>query len=271
MDHESWDIEFPLYCKRINNEILDADGLEITFEHPDLFKLFPSKKLITYINDVISSYNFTTISMHSPTKDINISSYNPRIRELSLNELITSLDLYSKLDIPELSYFLVHGGQNSFRAPSRFGKRNLPSSLSNHIDNLIRLKRICDDYCIPLSIENLIYSKWRLSSRIEYLDALFTEIPDLKMAFDIDHANFVSFSYAKKMLNKYLDKINVIHIGIINHYHKFKNILLNISPNFVFEPNSIKNRNNLFQLLNKNVKTVKNSIQNSKNPEITIP
>jgi len=268
MDHDSWNIAFPLYCKRVSDEIPDADGLELNFEHPDLFKLFPSYDIVSYINETISSYNFNSISIHSLTRDINISSYNPRIREISFKELTRAIELFSKLDSAQLLYFLVHGGQNSFRAPSQFSKNNLHFSLSVHIDNLIKLKKICDDYGIILTIENLIYSSWRLSSKIEYLESLFAEIPDLKFTFDIDHASFVSYSYARKMLQKFIDKVNVVHVGIINYFHKFKNLLSSIKPHFVFEPHSIKNKIHLFQNLNKNVKTVKRSFINNNCPEI---
>lgn len=267
MDHECWNIDFPTYCKKIN-DMPDAKGFELTFEHPDLFRFFPSNKLVEYINDTISSYNFTYVAMHSPTKDINISSYNPRIRETSLNELIKSIDLFSKLNIKEILYFLVHGGQNSFRAPSRFGKRNLPPSISNHIDNLIKLDKVCKDYGIEITIENLIYSKWRLSSRIEYLDSMFTEIPHIKFAFDIDHAAFVSFSYAKKMLKRYLPRINTVHVGKMSNFYKFQKIIIPIKPYYVFEPNSITNKSQLFVHLNRNLKAVKNEIKKSKKPEI---
>ncbi|MBD3229803.1 MAG: TIM barrel protein [Candidatus Lokiarchaeota archaeon] len=270
MDHECWNINFPIYCKKVNDIIPDADGFELNFEHPDLFRLFPSNEVVKYINDTISSYNFKYISMHSPTRDINISSYNPRIRKTSFNELIKSIELFSKLDADKLLYFLIHGGQNSFRSRSRFGKRNLPTSISNHIENVIRLNDICKDYGIPLTIENLIYSKWRLASKTEYLDALFNEIKDIKFAYDIDHAAFVSFSYARKMLKKYMKRINVVHVGVINYFHKFQKHIIPVNPLYVFEPHSIKNKTQLFQYLNRNVKTVKNEIKKNKNPEITV-
>jgi len=271
MDHDCWHIDFATYCRRISNEIPDADGIELTFEHPDLFSIYPSKKVVQYVNDIVSTYNFRSIAMHAPTRDVNISSYNPRIRQTSFNELIKSLELFIQIDGPKLIYFLVHGGQNSFRAPSRFSKRNLHTSLSNHIDNLIKLDKICENFGITLTIENLIYSSWRLTSKIEYLDALFDEVPNIKFAFDIDHAIFVSYSYANKMLNKYLNRINVIHIGNINIFNKFKNLLIPINPSYVFEPHSIKNKFQLFQSLNRNVKTIKNVVENFKKPEITVP
>ena len=269
MDHDTWNIDFPNYCKNVNN-IPNADGFEITFEHPDLFRLFPSKELVKYIDDTISSYDFQVLAMHSPTKDVNISSYNPRIRETSFKELVKSIELFSCLNIPEIAYFLVHGGQNSFRTPSRFGKRNLPPSISDQIENLKRLYKICEDFGMKFTIENLIYSKWRLSSRIEYLDALFRELPDIKFTFDIDHAVFVSYSYARKMLNRYSNRVNAVHVGMINYFQKFKNLLIPLNPYLIFEPHSIANKNNLFLDLNRNIKIVKNIVENNKNPEITI-
>jgi len=269
MDHDVWDIDFPHFCKRVHDEIPDANGFELSFEHPDLFRLFPSKEVVSYINDTISSYDYRNLSLHSLTKDINISSYNPRIRETSFNEIVQSLDLFSHINIGHL-YFLVHGGQNSFRTPSKFSKQNLPNSVSNHIDNLIRLNKICEDYGIELSVENLIYSSWRLTSKIEYLDDLFNEIPNLKLTFDIDHANFVSISYARKIFDKYASKINTVHVGLINNIYKLKKLLIPLKLNYVFEPHSVKNKFQIFQCLNKNIKILKGLIGNNKNAEIIV-
>ncbi|MFX0136969.1 MAG: sugar phosphate isomerase/epimerase family protein, partial [Candidatus Hodarchaeota archaeon] len=208
IDRSIYQIKFEKSCEIAEN--LGFDGIELQPEHPDIFKIYPFKA-ISFVNDILSNYKFD-ISFHTPIKDLNISSYNPKIREFSISEIKNSIEFANKINA---THIVTHGGKNSFKTRSSFSKRNEKKALEFTIDAFKSIYRVCNDYGIILSVENMTYSDWRMTSKIKYLEKIFHVIPDLKLTLDIDHA----IERSKRYVDKFIDVFNGIllssHLGPI--------------------------------------------------------
>ncbi|HUX97928.1 MAG TPA: sugar phosphate isomerase/epimerase [Candidatus Deferrimicrobium sp.] len=245
LDRGVWDYSFDQICKKCVE--LQIDGLEIQPEHPEIFKNFPDTGTI---KKILSDYDIKHISVHAPIKDINISSYNPRIRETSILELKKTVKFASEIS-NEILYIVVHGGQNSFRSSSNFERFYLPTALEYTINALKNVIKDCIDHGITLSIENMTYSFWRLSSKIKYLDPIFEQIPDLKFTLDYAHGLHGSEKYSLRLLKKFENRLISVHIG---NYFEIKYLFKHINhlnPFIIIEPHHLRQDLNVFTQLQK--------------------
>ncbi|MFX1299113.1 MAG: sugar phosphate isomerase/epimerase family protein [Promethearchaeota archaeon] len=133
LDRGVWKYSFEEICKLSAG--IQLDGLEIQPEHPEIFKGFPKPG---NLKKLLSDYSLKCNSVHAPIKDINVSSYNPRIRETSLFELKKTIKFAAELS-DDLLYVVIHGGQNSFRSPSNFEKAFLPKAINFTVEALKEL------------------------------------------------------------------------------------------------------------------------------------
>jgi len=224
---------------------LKLNGLEIQVEHPEIFKNFPT---IGNLQKLLKDFDIKLVSIHAPIKDINISSYNPRIRKISVKELKETIKFAAKLS-DNILYIVVHGGQNSFRSPSKFEKSYLPKAIQFTITALKELQKECEEYNIPLSIENMTYSPWRLSSKIKYLDQIFKELPQLKFTFDYAHGLYGSQWYSYRILKKYKKRLISVHIGQFFEIRNIYNHIKEINPYIIIEPHHLHGELNVFEQL----------------------
>ncbi|MFX1451931.1 MAG: TIM barrel protein, partial [Promethearchaeota archaeon] len=233
IDRSLYQIKFEKICELAND--LGFDGIELQPEHPDILKIYPLKA-ISYINDILSNYNFE-ISFHTPIKDLNISSYNPKIRNFSINEIKNSIEFANNINA---KYIVTHGGKNSFKTPSSFSKKSGKIALNDTIDALITFYDICTDNGLTLSVENMSFSDWRMTSKIKYLERIFQEIPELKLTLDIDHAILRSKKYVNRFIETFKKKILSSHIGLIkNNISYIKKLITSSNLKFfVIEPHS---------------------------------
>lgn len=243
LDRGTWNYTLQEICEKAIE--IPLDGLEIQPEHPEIFKIFPD---IGNLRKLLSDFNIKTISVHSPIKDLNISSYNPRIREISLSELKNAIKFASALS-DELLYLVVHGGQNSFKSSSDFEKEFLFTALDFTIEGLQELSNECEEYGIKLSIENMTFSPWRLTSRIRFLEKIFEEVPTLKFTFDFHHGTFGSERYSLRILENFKDRLISVHIGQLFEIQKIKNSIKDLNPFIIIEPHHLNGDGNLFSQL----------------------
>jgi len=250
LDRATWGYSIKTICEELNNNNLD--GLEIQPEHPELFEKFP--KIKKNILDLIQSYNFK-ISIHAPIKDINISSYNPWIREKSIEILLSTIDFASEFD--KIEYCLFHGGQNSFRSNSKFELKQRKVALKRTIDVFKMLIKKCEDIGITMGIENMTHSDFRMTSKIGYLQQIFSDpdLQNLKFIFDYEHGINYSARYSLRILRNFKDRLIAVHIG--NDFEKFKDIIPNSNLFIIIEPHHFYDDDKVFE----NVVKVKNNLK----------
>ncbi len=234
IDRSTYQIEFKKICEIAEN--MGFDGIELQPEHPEIFKIYPNKA-VSFINDILSNYRFN-ISFHTPIKDLNISAYNKKIRQFSINQIKESIEFARNIGA---KYVVTHGGKNSFKTASSFSRKYGKIALNSTIDALISFYDICSDNGITLSIENMSYSDWRMTSKIKYLERIFQEIPDLKLTLDIDHAILRSKTYVGKIIEVFNNKLLSSHIGLVKNYTSYIEKLIKLTnfKFFVLEPHSL--------------------------------
>jgi len=239
LDRGVWNHSLQEICE--NALEIPLNGLEIQPEHPEIFKIFPD---VGHLRTLLSDFNITTISVHSPIKDINISSYNPRIREISLLELKNTIKFAAALS-DRILYIVVHGGQNSFKSASEFEREFLSKALELTIDGLKELLKECEEYGIKLSIENMTFSPWRLTSRIMFLEQIFEEVPPLNFTFDFHHGSYGSERYSLRILEHFKARLISVHIGQLFEIQK---IYSNIKQDsyIIIEPHHLNGDLDLF-------------------------
>ncbi|MBD3228918.1 MAG: TIM barrel protein [Candidatus Lokiarchaeota archaeon] len=227
-------------CKELGD--LGLTGIELRPEHPELFSTFP--KINNNLLSIINSYDLT-LSMHAPLKDLNIASYNPEIRE-------KSLDIYSKTieyagNFDNMKYILFHGGKNSFKSNSRFERKERNKALRRTIESFKILLNKCKKYRIKMGIENMTASDWRMTSKISYLREIFNEpeLEDLKFVYDYEHAINLSERYSLRILKRFKDRVIAVHIG--DDYPKFKDYLTDNKPTLVIEPHHFYREDIIFK------------------------
>ena len=243
LDRGVWNDSIQKVCEEC--EDLKFDGLEIQPEHPEIFKTFPDAK---QLRNILSSYDLKIISVHAPIKDINISSYNPNIRKISLIEMQKTIKFATQLS-DDIAYVVVHAGQNSFRSPSKFEKSYLPIAMNHTIDTLKNLMQESDQSNIKLSIENMTFSPWRLSSKIKYLDQIFHEIPELSFTFDYAHGLYGSEKYSIRILKRYESRLISVHVG---NFFEIRNVfphIKHLNPFIIIEPHHLHKESDLFNQL----------------------
>jgi sugar phosphate isomerase/epimerase len=245
LDRGVWNYTLQEICE--NAIKISLDGLEIQPEHPEIFKTFPE---VGNLRKLLLDFNIKTISVHSPIKDLNISSYNPRIREISISELKNTIKFASALS-DDILYLVVHGGQNSFKSASDFEKGFLSKALDLTIEGLKELLKDCEEYGIKLSIENMTFSPWRLTSRIRFLEQIFEEVPTLKFTFDFHHGSYGSERYSLRILERFKDRLISVHIGQLFEIRTIQNNIKNINPYIIIEPHHLNGDHNLFSQLDR--------------------
>lgn len=243
LDRGVWEYSIEEICRKCQD--LKLNGLEIQPEHPEIFEDFPNAG---NVKKVLADYDLKLLSVHAPMKDINISSYNPKIREASLNELKQTIKFAAELS-DDVLYVVAHGGQNSFRSTSQFQKSYLPKAIKYTIRAFQALIKDCDEYGITLSIENMTYSPWRLSSKILFLDQIFAEVPNLQFTFDYHHGIFGSERYTLRILKTYRNRLVSVHIGNFYEIRKIYNSIKHLDLPIVIEPHHLRQEHSMFEEL----------------------
>ncbi|MHA1144390.1 MAG: TIM barrel protein [Candidatus Helarchaeota archaeon] len=231
---------------------LRVKGLEIQLEHPELWKLYPDR-VVKYLIDLSSSYNFS-FTIHSPIKDLNISSYNKAIRRASLEELKRTLDIGNALNV---DYILMHLGKNSFVSQSQMSRNYKKTAISHSINAINELIQYCPG--VVLTIENMTWSEWRLSSKIKFLEVFYQNVPDsVKFTLDIQHAQERSDVYVLRFYERFKDRLISIHFGNVSKQKRFLKKFLENSTGqyFILEPHSLPlsaKQEHIFPLIEENI------------------
>ncbi|NHI93277.1 MAG: sugar phosphate isomerase/epimerase [Candidatus Lokiarchaeota archaeon] len=260
LDRSTYCINFEQVCRICYD--LGFNGIEIQPEHPEIWKEFP--KCAKQINDIIESYNFK-IGVHAPIKDLNMASYNERIRNITLNEIMMAESFAEKLNA---RYFLIHAGKNSFVSRSLMSKTWQKKAIEFCIDTI---SKILEKSTCKITLENMTWSEWRFSSKIKYLSKIFECFPidSLYFTLDISHALERSRNFVKKLVNLFAERIISFHFGDFNiqkfifEHIKINNTKLKNFEFLVLEPHTLplsSNRELLSSLISKQFHYIKKEL-----------
>ena len=183
---------FPMSLKEI------LDYLEsINVKYCELMLEYPYNEIDP---DLVNSYSIKT-SIHTPLSDVNIASLNESIRKASVEEVIKSINLASKVGSEAL---VVHPGHMAFLA-RKFQEKIRENSLIS----LKECSRFAEECGIKLCVENMPDMEGMICKDLDELNELVQEIGAL-MTIDVGHAHNVGISTGEIL--KY-DNIGHIHLS----------------------------------------------------------
>ncbi|MHC1591075.1 MAG: sugar phosphate isomerase/epimerase family protein [Candidatus Helarchaeales archaeon] len=241
---------------------LNVDGLEIQLEHPELWKSYPNG-VVKQIEEISSSYSFRH-TLHAPIKDLNVSSYNQAIRKASIQELKLAMDIGAKMGV---DYVLIHLGKNPFVSTSRMSKMYKNIAIQHSIEAVKEIISFHPE--ITVTIENMTWSEWRLSSKIKFLEKVFPELPEnVRFTLDIEHARERSRVYVRKFHERFKNRLISIHVGDVFRQESILKEIINENKAkyLVLEPHTLPNSSRqelLFPIIKRNINKLKELLKSS--------
>jgi sugar phosphate isomerase/epimerase len=191
---------FPMSLKEI------LDYLEsINVKYCELMLEYPYNEIDP---DLVNSYSIKT-SIHTPLSDVNIASLNESIRKASVEEVIKSINLASKVGSEAL---VVHPGHMAFLA-RKFQEKIRENSLIS----LKECSRFAEERGIKLCVENMPDMEGMICKDLDELNELVQEIGAL-MTIDVGHAHNVGIS-----IDEILKYDNIGHIHLSDNDGSFDN------------------------------------------------
>jgi len=186
---------FPRWAERV--KALGFGGVEIVSEWPH----FLSKENFPFFKETLESVGLD-VTVHAPFSDLNIASFNGKIREVSLRILEETIKLASELEAKAVT---VHPGHCS-----PVSRKYQVEYLEIHRKSLRTLSEFSEEYGVPVGVENM--------PRFPILDAqtperlaLLVEDVDVGITFDVGHLNTTGGDF-ESFLRLFRGRIVAVHM-----------------------------------------------------------
>ena len=150
--------------------------------------------------DDLSNYDFG-ISIHAPMSDINISSHIDKIREASIEEMISSFKIANELDSKRVT---VHPGSIPVMALKFTDK-----ILRYNMESLKYLQSQAEEYGVMMCVENMPLLERLLYTNIE---ALYEDVANeihSGITLDVGHGHNNGFSVDEMLKSKDIHHIHL--------------------------------------------------------------
>ncbi|ADZ08870.1 Xylose isomerase domain-containing protein TIM barrel [Methanobacterium lacus] len=151
-------------------------------------------------SDVVGSYNLK-ISIHSPLSDVNIASYNDRMRTSSVSAIKNSIDTAVSVGSDVV---VVHPGQVPI-----LGKKFIDRIKEHSLESLRECSNYADENGIMICIENMPDFEELLLRDLNEVHNVAEEL-DSHITLDVGHAYNMNFS-VEEMLSS--PRIKHIHLS----------------------------------------------------------
>jgi sugar phosphate isomerase/epimerase len=248
-------ITFPLlsFSKALQKiEDLGFKAVELWTEFPEVWKLDLSGR-IKIFKEVLPSFNFD-LSIHTPITDLNISSYHPKIQEISLKEIEETLILANKTGIKKA---VVHGGFKPKEKPfNKLKKPNLHLYLNQTSKGIKQILKQGEELGVEILVENAEYDEQhKILRTYDDFQTITKKInKEFSIVYDISHSLPAGIKKSKEFITKIKHRIKEVHLSffdkktkkhhlpltsqskealeILNHIKKHH---LPSSPNLIFE------------------------------------
>lgn len=150
--------------------------------------------------DVVGSYN-VKITIHSPLSDVNIASYNDKMRRSSVSQIKNSIDTAASLDSDVV---VVHPGQVPI-----LGKKFVERIREHSLESLRECSNYADENDVMLCIENMPNFEELLLKDLNEVHTVAEEL-DSHITLDVGHAHNMNIPI-NEMLNS--PRIKHIHLS----------------------------------------------------------
>ncbi len=148
-------------------------GIEVWMEHVRFFDT-PITSIAAAVKD-----GHQRLTIHGPSWDINLCALNQNIRQQSLKELRTAIEVAAELQASDLT---IHPGRASLPEPYQ------KLSLDIMVDSLAQLADYANNLGVILSIELMEPVKGELITEPHQLNALIEKLPyPMKTTLDVAH------------------------------------------------------------------------------------
>lgn len=226
-----------------------ADMFELVAEHKfELFEIIAEglhylPSCWHELKTLLDSYDFK-VTVHAPLSDINIASINAEIRACALREVRTALLLTYKLELELLTFHPGHLSPLTLLTRSTAVKLNCES--------IVQIIKWANDLELKLALENLPFKNRTLCTTAGEFQHVLESEPQLRICFDIGHANIAGeienfIKLKSRFINIHLhdndgkvDSHWVIGSGNIDFQQILKQVLKGYKGDIVIEANSIE-------------------------------
>lgn len=166
-------------------------------EYCEVMNEYPYNKID---RDIVESYK-VKISIHSPLSDVNIASYNDKMRSSSVSQIKNSIDTASSLGSDVV---VVHPGQVPI-----LGKKFVERIKEHSLESLGECSNYADENDVMLCIENMPNFEELLLKDLNEVHNVAEEL-DSHITLDVGHAHNMNFTI-DEMLNS--SRIKHVHLS----------------------------------------------------------
>jgi sugar phosphate isomerase/epimerase len=186
-------------------EGMGFDSAEIWIETPDIWAHESLEKRISYLKEAVRRSTLS-LTMHAPFHDLNLSSYNPKIIQLTIDESLDSVKLASSIGVKFLTF---HGGKAAFSKQSKYDMELLRKGISEIYEESIRRNvQVCVENSSPNDSRNILTKPTDIAR-------IMSKIP-LKLTFDVSHALMFGKNTVFDFIQRFVDQMAVVHLSLYN-------------------------------------------------------
>ncbi|WP_240910629.1 sugar phosphate isomerase/epimerase [Thermococcus sp. MV11] len=178
-------------------EALGFDFVELVSEWPH----YLTKETLPTFKEAFSAHKLK-VTLHAPFSDLNLASFNERIREASLGIIRETLVLAAELDALVVT---IHPGHCS-----PVSVRNRRKYLEIHRESLRRIARWGEEYGVRIGVENMPRFPILDAQTCERLAEVIGDV-EIGITFDVGHLNTTTGNFSG-FLERFGTRIIHLHL-----------------------------------------------------------
>jgi sugar phosphate isomerase/epimerase len=170
----------PPYCLRPFREI--ADLVVGKFELWEI--VAEAEHFLPGIEKQIKELKETSkikLSIHAPFSDINIAAFDEPTRKYSVNVLLETFEIASRLDIGVVT---IHPG--SICAIQTFDKEKVVTLTRKSLEEI---SKKAGEYSTTIALENMPEMRFAICKTKDSMEKMLAGLENIKICYDIGHAN----------------------------------------------------------------------------------
>ena len=176
---------------------LGFDFIEILSEWPH----YLSGDNLPFFRDVLDSYGMKA-TVHAPFSDVNIASFNERIRKASLEIIRGALELSAELEALAIT---IHPGHCS-----PVSVKNRREYLEIHRESLRKIARWSEEYGVKVGVENMPRFPILDAQNCDRLAEIIEDV-EIGVTFDVGHLNTTTRDF-DRFIELFGDRIVHVHL-----------------------------------------------------------
>ncbi len=178
-------------------------SVEFWAETPDFWKDRNDAMALAGLEEALSMMP-EGCNLHAPVMDLNPSSINDNVHEITIKETLWSLDLAKNIGARVVT---IHPGRRTVhRAP-----------IDEDWEKFLKYLKVCKEKAerldLQLSLENSMPGVQNMCVRPDEIKSVLKKFPGLFFTFDVVHAFITSSEITMSFIEELGDKIINVHIG----------------------------------------------------------